>query len=138
MSREDVKKISTKPEKFIPKSHAEDQSLSEDAKEIKDRPLVFMWTKLTREDRYNISSLIKAEKVDEDTQVQNLGTLTRYIWDHCVVEVLNVLLDGEAVDSVKGLEKNRLFNTSGMDTEIVEVVRHIQTQSSLSEVEAKN
>lgn len=136
--RQVIKTVSSKPEKFIPKSHAEDQTLSEDAKDVKDRPLVFMWTKLTREDRYNISSLIKADKTDEETQVQNLGTLTRYIWEHCVVEVLNVLLDGEVIESVKGLEKNRLFNTQGMDGEIAEVIRHIQTQSNLTEAEAKN
>ena len=81
-----------KPEKFIPKSHASDPDLNEANKEVKDRPLVIMWRKLTREDRYNISSLIESKKTDEDTTILNLGTLARYIWENCALEVCNVLV----------------------------------------------
>lgn len=136
--RQVFKAISTKPEKFIPKTHAEDPDLSEDAKEVKDRPLVIMWTKLTREDHYNIGSLIETKKTGDSSSLQNLGTLARYIWDNKAVEVRNVLLDNEALESVKGEEKNRLFNTHGLDVEIAEFIRHVQEQSAFTEAEAKN
>ncbi len=138
MSRTKVKTLSTKPEKFIPPSHAEDASLSEAAKDIADRPLVVYWKRLTREDRYNLTSLVESKTVDEKSSVTNLGTVARYVWDNCVVEVQNVLLGDEALESVKGEEKNRLFNTSGMDTEIAETIRHIQENSSFTDDEAKN
>ncbi len=76
--------------------------------------------------------------MDEKSSVTNLGTVARYVWDNCVVEVQNVLLGDEALESVKGEEKNRLFNTSGMDTEIAEIIRHIQENSSFTDDEAKN
>lgn len=136
--RQVIKSVSMKPEKFIPKSHASDPDLNESNKEIKDRPLVIWWTKLKREDRYNISSLIEAKKVDEETAIRNLGTLARYIWENCAHEVCNVLIDDQAIESVKGEEKNRLFNTQGMDAEIAEFIRHVQENSSMTEAEAKN
>lgn len=136
--RQNIKSISTKPGKFIPKSHAEDPALSEDAKEVKDRPLVIMWTKLTREDNYNISSLLETKQVDGEPSVQNLGTLARYIWERKAIEVKNVLLDDEALESVKGDEKNRLFNTRGMDMEIAEFIRYVQENSAFTEAEVKN
>ncbi len=136
--RQFVKTISTKPEKFIPPSHAEDSSLSEGAPDIADRPLVVYWKKLTREDRYNLSSLVESKVVDNESSVKNLGTVARYIWDNCVTEVQNVLLGDEALESVKGEEKNRLFNTSGMDVEIAETIRHVQENSSFTDSEAKN
>lgn len=136
--RQVIKSVSTKLEKFIPKSHAADPELSETAKEIKDRPMVFMWRKLTREDRYNISSLIRTDITNDEVAIQNLGTLARYIWEHCVAEVHNVLLEAEALECVKGVDKDRLFNTEGMDNEIAEVIRHVQENSSLSDAEAKN
>lgn len=136
--RQPIKSVSTKPEKYIPKAHRDDPDLSESAKEIKDRPLVFWWKRLTREDRYNISSLIEAKQIDEQTAIRNLGSLARYIWENCVTQVDNVLLDGEAHESMRGSDKNRLFATEGLDTEIAEVIRHVQEQSSLTETEAKN
>lgn len=136
--RQVIKSVSMKPEKFIPKAHASDPDLNEANKEIKDRPLVIWWRKLTREDRYNISSLVESKKVEEDTTIRNLGTLARYIWENCAIEVCNVLLDDQVLESVKGEDKNRLFNTQGMDVEIAEFIRHVQEYSSMTEVEAKN
>ncbi len=136
--RQSIKTVSSKPEKFIPKTHAEDPDLNENNKEVKDRPVVVYWKRLTREDRYNISSLIESKKSDEESNIQNLGTLARYIWDNCVTEVQNVLLDDKALESVRGIEKNRVFNTQGMDVEIAETIRHIQENSSFTETEVKN
>lgn len=138
MPRVSVKSISTKAEKYIPKSHAEDASLSESAKEIADRPLVAYWKKLTREDRYNISSLVETKDVDNEAMIKNLGSVARYVWDNCVIELQNVLLEDGSHESLKGIEKNRVFNTEGMDAEIAEIISHIQRQSSFSEPEVKN
>lgn len=134
--RQSIKTISIKPEKYIPKG--QDEALKEDAKEVADRPLVMYWRKLSREDRYNLSSLVETKDVSEVTMVRNLGTVARYVWDNCVVEVCNVLLDDGTFESLKGVEKNRLFNTSGMDSEIADTIRHIQEQSRFTEAEAKN
>lgn len=138
MSRVKVKTISTKLEKFIPPSHATDATLSESAKEIAERPLIALWKKLTREDRYNLASLVESKTVDEELSVTNLGTVARYVWENNVIELQNVLLEDEALEAVKGEEKNRLFNTSGMDTEIAEIIRHVQENSSFTDSEAKN
>lgn len=136
--RQPIKSVSTKPEKYIPKAHREDPDLSESAKEIKDRPLVFWWKRLTREDNYNIGSLIEAKRNEDELSIKNLGSLARYIWENCITQVDNVLLDDGAYDSLKGAEKNRLFATQGLDLEIAEVIRHVQEQSSFTETEVKN
>jgi hypothetical protein len=138
MTRSKLKIISTKPEKFIPKSHAEDASLSEGAKDVADRPLVVYWRKLGREDRYNISSMLETKGVDEEAMIKNLGSIARYVWENCVVEVQNVLLEEGSFDSLKGNEKNRLFNTEGLDAEIAETISYIQNNSVFTESEAKN
>lgn len=138
MSRVTVKTISSKPQKFIPKTHTEDPELNEANKEIEKRPLVVYWRKLTREDRYNISSLVETKDVNDEAMIKNLGSVARYVWDNCVLECCNVLLDDGAKESVKGSEKNKLFNTEGMDSEIAEIISHVQKHSSFDEEEAKN
>jgi hypothetical protein len=55
-----------------------------------------------------------------------------------VVEVQNVLLEEGSFDSLKGNEKNRLFNTEGLDAEIAETISYIQNNSVFTESEAKN
>ena len=136
MSRSVIKTISTKLEKFVPT--CQDKSLDENAPNIADRPLVAYWRKLSREDRFNISSLVEKKDVDETMMIRNMGTVARYIWDNCVIELCNVLLEEGPVESVKGIEKNRLFNTEGMDEEIAEIIRHVQDNSIFTESEVKN
>lgn len=136
MSRIPVKTISVKTEKYIP--NGQPDGLDENAKEIANRPLIVFWKKTTREDRYNLASLMETKGDEQDSKVKNLGSVARYIWENCVVEVQNVLLDEGAYDSLKGADKNRLFNTSGIDVEIADSIRHIQEQSAFSEPEAKN
>lgn len=133
-----LKDVKIGPIEFIPSNHAEDQSLSKTAKEIKDRPLVFMVRKMTREDRYNIRGLLQTEVRGEENVATNIGSVSRYIWNSCVLEVKNVLLDSGEFESLKGRAKDELFNTEGIDQEIMECVKHIQEISSLNEVEAKN
>jgi hypothetical protein len=55
-----------------------------------------------------------------------------------VLEVKNALLESGEFESLKGRAKDELFDTEGIDAEIMECVRHIQEISSLNEVEAKN
>lgn len=133
--RQALKTVDNKPQKFIP---TQDPELKEDAKEIKDRPLVVMFRKLTREDRLNIRGLVQIEERDGGVAATNIGTVSRYVWEHCVVEVLNLVTDTGDLESVKGKQKDALFNTPGIDNEVFETVRHIQDVSSFSEDEAKN
>ena len=133
-----LKDIKIGPVEFIPSNHAEDQSLSKTAKEIKDRPLVIMVRKMTREDRYNIRGLLQTESRNQEEVAVNIGTVSRYIWNNCVLEVKNVLMDSGEFESLKGQPKDVLFATEGIDSEIMECVRYIQEISSLNEVEAKN
>ena len=140
--RKAIKTASSALEKFIPKNHAEDTSLSEDAKEIKDRPMVFMVRKLTREDRYNLRSLSETEMREVDGKVRevpvNFGSLALFIWENCVIEARNVLLDDKEHDVLVGREKNELFKVSGIDQEILEAIDHVQRISSFDEEEVKN
>ncbi len=140
--RQALKNINIGPTKFVPKSHAEDQTLSETAKDIKDRPLVFMVRKLTREDRLNIQGLVETDERKKGGEGKivaiNIGTVARYIWENCVIEAKNVLLEEDEFESLKGTEKNRLFDTEGIDLEIMEAVGHVQEISSLAEAEVKN
>jgi hypothetical protein len=133
-----LKDVKIGPVEFIPSNHAEDQSLSKTAKEIKDRPLVIVVKKMTREDRYNIRGLLQTENRNHEDVAINIGSVSRYIWNSCVLEVKNVLLDSGEFESLKGRAKDELFDTEGIDAEIMECVRHIQEISSLNEVEAKN
>lgn len=136
--RQSLKSASNAPVKFIPKVQADDQTLTETAKEIKDRPMVFMVRKLTREDRYNIRSLLMTESRGNEEVATNIGSVSRYVWETCVVEVKNVLLDSQELESIKGRDKDALFNTEGIDAEIMECIRFIQDLSSMTEAEAKN
>jgi hypothetical protein len=138
MSRQVLKNINIGPVEFIPKAHAEDQSLSKTAKEIKDRPLIFMVRKMTREDRYNIRGLLQTETRGNEDVAVNIGSVSRYIWERCVIEAKNVLLDSGEFESLKGRAKDELFDTEGIDVEIMECIRHVQDISSLNETEVKN
>jgi hypothetical protein len=137
--RKTIKTISNDLVKFIPKTHAEDKSLSEGAKDIKDRPLVFMVKKMNREQRYNLSSTLDVHKSSKDEiKVGNLGSAYLLIWESCVVEVRNVLTDEGEFEKMVGEQKNNLFNTTGIENEILECIAHIQSISTLDEAEAKN
>jgi hypothetical protein len=133
--RQVLKTVDSKPLKFVP---TQDPELKEDAKEIKDRPLVVMHRKLTREDRLNMRGLLDIEERNGGVVATNIGSVSRYVWEHCVIEVLNVLSDAGEFESVKGKQKDALFNTEGIDSEVFETVKHIQDVSSFSEDEAKN
>jgi hypothetical protein len=134
--RKPIKPVSSKLQKFIPKEH---QDLQEDAKELKDRPMIIMGRPANREDRYNVSSLMETKnglgEADEKQTVANLGTVARYFWNHCIVEVHNVFEPG---DCIKGEEKNRLFNAEGMESEVAQAIAWVQEISRFTEDEAKN
>lgn len=139
--RKPLKTLLSGPFEFIPKSHSEDPSLNKNAPEIKNRPLIFMVKKMTREDRFNVRSILKTEEREvqgeKETVPLNFGSVVRYVWENCVVEVKNVLLENEEHESLKGAEKDSLFDTEGLDLEIMECISHIQSISSFNEEEAK-
>ncbi len=136
--RQALKNIEIGPVEFIPKAMLEDQSLTRTAKAIKDRPLIFMVRKMTREDRYNIRGLLQTETRGSDEVAINIGSVSRYIWNKCVVEAMNVLVGDGEFESLKGRAKDELFDTEGIDAEIMECIRYIQEISSLNESEVKN
>lgn len=138
MSRQVLKSISSAPVEFIPKAMQEDQSLSKSAKDIKDRPLVMVVRKMSREDRYNIRGLLQTETRGNEEVAVNIGSVSRYIWERCVIEVKNVLLGTGEFESLKNRAKDELFDTEGIDAEIMECIRHVQEISSLSDTEVKN
>lgn len=131
------KNASNKPVEFIPKAQADDATLSKSAAEIKDRPTVFMVRKTTREDRLNMRGLVNIEDRNGEVVVINAGTISRYLWENCVTEVHNVILDDKEYDVVIGKEKNSLFGTEGMEPEIMECLNFIQGLSAFTESEAK-
>lgn len=143
MSRSAIKTISRVPEKFIPSKHKADPDLSEDAPNIKDRPLVFYVRKMSRDEQFRVRELIEF-KDDSKPEKGFLGTgdLARYIWENNVTEVRNVLImeNGNPVtyESVAGQQKNDLWNTEGMEDEITEAIIFARGISALEEVEAKN
>ena len=62
----------------------------------------------------------------------------KYIFENCVVEAKNVLLEDGEFESLKGDKKNELFYTEGIDEELMEVVKFVQEISSFSDAEEKN
>ncbi len=142
MSRKILKTISSELVEFIPSTHASDQELSKTAKDISKRPLIFKVRKLTREDKINISFEGKRDIRDVDGQDQivvvNAGTILKYLWENCVIEVHNVLFEDKEIEVARGEEKNALFDTTGMDLEITECLQFVQKLSTFSDDEAKN
>ena len=134
--RKQIKTVSSKLQKFIPKEH---RDLQEDAKELKDRPMVIMGRPMNREDRYNVSSLMETKsrtgEAGETQFVSNLGTVARYLWNHCIAEVHNV---HEVGDCLKGNEKNSLFDADGAESEVAQAIAWVQEISRFNEDEAKN
>ena len=145
MTRQIYKTVTNPLVEFIPKVYQDDKSLDKNAPKIADRPLICMVRKLTREQNLNLQSLLdfkpSKDNPTKDT-VENFGTAAKYIWEHCVIQVKNVLLniDGEdkEFETLEGRDKNALFETKGIDYEIAECIQFIQSISNLTEVEAKN
>lgn len=141
--RKVIKLITNKPEKFIPKTHSADTELSEDNTDIMKRPMVFMVRKLTRDEQFRIREMIDfKDNADPNKGIYGSGDVAKYIWQNCVTEVKNVVIseNGElhTYESVIGKQKDELWNTDGMDSEIAEAILFARLSSELSEAEAKN
>jgi hypothetical protein len=133
--RKQIKFVSSKAQKFIPKGH---ETFDENAKEIQERPMVIMARPMNREDRYNIQSLMEIKRNGEEASVSNLGTVARYLWDNCVLEVRNVVREDASLEVVKGAEKNQIFGAQGCEEEVAQAIAWIQEISRLNEDEVKN
>ncbi len=133
--RKQIKTVSSKAQKFIPKGH---EDFDENAKDIHDRPMIIMGRPMNREDRYNISSLMETKKVGEEASVSNLGTVARYLWNHCILSVHNVMKDEGNFEIVKGAEKDQIFDAQGCEDEVAQAIAWVQEISRLNEDEAKN
>lgn len=141
--RQVAKTVSNKPVEFIPEGHKE---YDKNAQNMADRPLIYLVRKLTREDRLNINSIaktvVKEENGENTTSIANIGDVLKYVYENCVLEIKNVLLqeDDEVkeLESVKGSAKNRLWDVAELEAEHLEAVVYVQQISSLSDAEAKN
>lgn len=143
MVRQVIKSISSNPVKFIPKLHAEDTTLNEANAEIKARPLVFMVKKITRDGHFRIREMLEfKDDMNPKKGVIGSGDVAKYIWENYVLEVRNVVIqDGDEVktyESLVGEEKNKLWNTEGMDAEITEAILFARSESFLESNEVKN
>lgn len=141
--RKVIKMISSNPVKFIPKSHASDTELNENDTDIMKRPMVMFIRKLTRDEQFHISEMIDLKDNTDPTKgVLGSGDVAKFIWETCVTEVKNVVVneDGETktYDSMTGIAKDKLWDTEGMDGEITEAIFFARSSSKLDEAEAKN
>lgn len=141
--RKVIKLISNKPIKLIPKAHANDPELSETDPDIMKRPMVMFIRKLTRDEQFHISEMIDLkDNADPTKGVLGSGEVAKFIWETCVIEVRNVIINEDGVvktyESLVGEEKNALWNTEGMDPEITEAIFFARSSSKMDDVEAKN
>lgn len=141
--RNKIKFISNNPEKFIPSSQANDTTLDENAPDIINRPLIFFVRKITRDGHFKIRELLEfKDELNPKRGLTGSGDVAKYIWENYVVEVRNVVIsEGDEVktyESLVGEEKNKLWNTEGMDAEMTEAILFARSESYLSETEAKN
>lgn len=141
--RSKIKYISSSPEKFIPKSHVDDKTLSEDNADIFLRPMVFYIRKLSRDEQFKIQEMIELKDETNPTKgFKGAGDVARSIWENNVIEVRNVIVeesDGvKTYESLVGQGKNDLWNTVGMEHEIGEAIRYARNASAFEDAEAKN
>ena len=75
--------------------------------------LLSSWCVNSLEDRLNLRSLTSFEKRTEAGEEvfvpTNAGAAFKYIFENCVVEAKNVLLEDGEFESLKGDKKNELF-----------------------------
>ncbi len=142
--RSKIKFISNKPEKFIPSGHRNDPTLNESAPDVKDRPMFFMIRKLTRDEQFKVREMLELkDESDPSRGIKGSGDIAKFIWENCIVSAHNILVDeGDEIavghDVMTGKEKNKLWDTEGMDIEMHEAILFARTHSMHTEVEAKN
>ncbi len=143
MARQTIKTISSVPVKFIPSTHKSDSSLSENAADLKDRPLVFMVRKMSRDDHFKVREMLEfKDDLNPGKGLKGTGDVARFIWESNITEVRNVILNENGntkeIEFATDAVKNSLWDTEGMDTEMNEAIMFARESSVLNEVEAKN
>lgn len=141
--RTKIKYISSKAEKFIPRAHLADTTLSENDGDIYNRPLVFWVRKLSRDEQFKVRELLELkDETDPAKGIKGSGDIAKFIWENCIVRVQNVIVQGdegvETFDVLEGAAKDALWNTEGMDIEMHEAIMFARMTSQHSEAEAKN
>lgn len=143
MSRNAIKTISRQPEKFIPSEHKADKSLDENAPDIMDRPLVFYVRKMGRDEQFKVRELLELkDELKPEKGSRGLGQVLKFIWVNNITEVRNVVIqEADQVakyESLTGKAKDDLWDTEGMDREILEATMFSRGISVLEEPEVKN
>ena len=132
MSRKVIKTVSNEPEEFICTEH---KDLDKTAEKVEDRPIIFIGKRTTRDQQWLIQDMLELKDADSpDKGVKGMGVAFKYMWETIILEVKNVQKVG---DSFTGAEKDALWDSSGMDSEITEAITHFYTKSSLTEEESK-
>ena len=152
MSRTPIKMVSNEPIEFIPEEY---KDLDPKAEKIADRPLVFVGKRMTRDQKFALQELMKfkypegvtfdtPEEFQKAVEITGRGDAYKYIWDHCITEIKNVLLldpkDNKVVeyDVLKGKDRDKLWNTEGEDANILQAVAFFMDTSKFTEEESKN
>jgi len=132
MSRKVIKKVVNEPQEFIASTH---KDLDRDSKDIKDRPIIFVGKRMTRDQQWDSRDLIELkDPKNTDKGVNGLGKVLKYCWENLIIEVKNVVEPG---DSFKGEEKNALWEYEGMEAEAAEAATHFYSLSNLTDEEVK-
>lgn len=133
--RKAIKTISNDLEEFIPEGYEE---YSKDAKEIEDRPLIIIGRRPNRDESYLIQDMLELkDSKNHKKGVNGMGEAFKYMWEHLIDEVKNVMTEKGNFESLKNEEKDALWNTQGMETEQTEALTHFYTEGKLDENEVK-
>ena len=132
MSRKEIKVVSNPKVEFICEGH---KDCDKNAKELKDRPIIFFGKKLNRDQNFIISDMIELKnRNDPKSGVKGWGAASKYMWESIIFEVHNVYENG---DCITGFEKDALWESQGMRAEQTEVLTHFYVESNLTEEESK-
>lgn len=150
MSRTPIKTISNEIIEFIPPEH---KAFDPKAEKIADRPLIFGGKRLTRDQRYALQEFIKIdypegvnpkdmvkEDFDKLVKISGKGDAFRFVWDTCVHYAKNVIIEenGKVEEFEEFRDMKKLWNTTGIDSEVFQTVNFFMSQSEMTESEQKN
>lgn len=135
MSRKVIKTVSNKPTEFIPESH---KDLDPNAPEMLDRPLIFVGRKTNRDEQWAIQDFIELkDKENSDKGVTGMGEAYKYLWKNIILEVKNVVTNEGEFESLKGKDKDFLWDQEEVSDEITEAITYFHYTSKLDEGEVK-
>ena len=151
MKRKALKTISNKELDFIPEGYEE---FDPKAKDIYERPLIFVGKRLTRDQYFEFQELTKAEypkgmdvsKLTKEERIEHVMVkgkkdAFRYVWDNCVTKLKNVIIEvkGKVEKMDECADKELIWDgAEGLNAEIMQALAFFIDESSFSEADSKN